>query len=290
MRRNEEPYACRGVRESFAAGEWDNALPVGTPFAVDGCMLLLCKEGTLDLSVNSRLHRLSPGAFSFLVSDMVTVPLSVSHDFKALFLATSPAMAQDIFFMVTSNSFWDHVYQSPVFTPSGHEVEFVRRWFDMAAWVLDTCPPLLSAKVLRDLTENLLSVVAWRVEETGGERGIPPAKNRAWSIVNDFMALLGRHYARRHDVAFYADRLHVTPNYLNIIVRRYTGTSAKEQISTQLMLVLKMLLDTTDMPVKGIAERLGYDDPSYMCRVFRRREGMTPIQYRNVHRGHISRG
>lgn len=283
-------YARPAAQELFAAGEWDSGLPPGIPLAVDGCVLVLCQQGTMTLSVNSHLHSLEAGTFTFLVSDMVIVPLAVAPDFRARFIAVGPAMAQDIFFMVTSNRFWDHIYRKPVFMPSAAERELVGKWFDMAHWVLDSCPGMLSAKIVKDLTENLLAVLSWRVEASHGDLGTPPLKNRAWSIVNDFLALLGRHYALHHDVAFYAERLNVTPNYLNIIVRRYTGTSAKEQIGTQLILVLKMLLDTTDMPVKGIAERLGYDDPSYMCRVFRRREGMTPIQYRNAHRGHISRG
>lgn len=272
-------------QKDFTVGEWDGGLSPGVPLAVDGCVLVLCVAGAASLSVNSRIHSLEAGTFTFLVSDMVTVPVSVSPDFKARFLSATPGMAQDIFFMVTSNRFWDQVYRNPVFVPTDRERGLLDRWFDMAHWVLDSCPDLMSAKIVKDLTENLLAVLSWRIEASRGDLGIPPLKNRAWSIVNDFLALLGRHYSKHHDVAFYAGRLHVTPNYLNIIVRRYTGTSAKEQISIQLMLVFKMLLDTTDMPVKGIAERLGYDDPSYMCRVFRRREGMSPMQYRNLHRG-----
>ena len=82
-------------------------------------------------------------------------------------------------------------------------------------------------------------------------------------------------------MAFYAGKLNITPNYLNIIVRKNIGTTAKEQINVQLGLVVKMLLDTTDLTVKEIAERLHYDDPSYLCRIFRKQTGLSPINYRN---------
>ena len=59
------------------------------------------------------------------------------------------------------------------------------------------------------------------------------------------------------------------------------GTTAKEQINIQIVRVASMLLDTTDLSVKQIAERLHYDDPSYMCRIFRKHTGMSPIEYRN---------
>jgi AraC-like DNA-binding protein len=57
--------------------------------------------------------------------------------------------------------------------------------------------------------------------------------------------------------------------------------SAKEQINKQIELVIRTLLDTTDLSVKQIAERLHYEDPSYLCRIFRKQTGMTPMQYRN---------
>jgi len=82
-------------------------------------------------------------------------------------------------------------------------------------------------------------------------------------------------------VAFYAKKLNISPNYLNIISKRILGVSAKEQINIQFGLVIKMLLDTTELTVKEIAERLHYDDPSYLCRIFRKQTGLSPMQYRN---------
>ena len=123
--------------------------------------------------------------------------------------------------------------------------------------------------------------MADQIERRLGQLGDNPAKNRAWVLANDFIAMLSPHYARHHDVAYYADRLNITPNYLNIINRKYFGTTAKEQINIQIGLVVKNLLDTTDLTVKQIAERLHYDDPSYLCRIFRKQTGMTPLRFRN---------
>ena len=135
--------------------------------------------------------------------------------------------------------------------------------------------------VMRNEMENFILIMAEQVEARLGALGENPSKNRAWTLVNDFIGLINRHYASHHDVAFYADKLNITSNYLNIITKKNSGISAKEQINIQIIIVVKALLDTTDLSVKQISERLHYDDPSYLCRIFRKQTGMSPLQYRN---------
>lgn len=273
-----------GPEMAFMAGEFDHTLAVGSPLLVEGCLIMSCLSGESLLSVNSRTHRLRPGRGALLVFDMVAVPVRVSLDFRCRFLAVGFGMSQDIFFMITSNRFWDSIYQHPVLVMPDDVRDAFGKWFGLVGWTLDNFPPSLADRTLRHATEDFLSVMSHMIERHQGRAGTPPSKSRAWTVANDFLGLLNRHYASHHDVAFYADRLHVSSNYLNIIVQRHMGTSAKEQINIQIMLVVRMLLDTTDMTVTSIAERTGFDDPSYMCRMFRRRTGMSPMQYRNQHR------
>ncbi|MFE1793688.1 helix-turn-helix domain-containing protein, partial [Streptomyces sp. NPDC059525] len=42
----------------------------------------------------------------------------------------------------------------------------------------------------------------------------------------------------------------------------------------------KELLARTDLPVAGIARRVGYEDPAYFSRLFSRRVGMAPVRFR----------
>lgn len=253
----------------------------GHPLAVDGCLIMLCERGEVQLSVNSRRFVMRPGRMAFMSFDMVTVLRGVSADFEAKFLSIGFEAAQDIFFLVTSNRFWDFVYKSPVFVVPSDLSAPVGHWFALTAWLSANCPDAIRDKMMRNESENFIINMAGQIEARYGQLGASPVKNRAWALVNDFVALVERNYAVCHDVGYYADRLNVTPNYLNIITRRCTGTTAKEQINMRIGQVVKMLLDTTDLSVKQIAQRLHYDDPSYLCRIFRKLTGMSPIRYRN---------
>ena len=254
---------------------------LGHTLSVQGCMIMICTKGSLDITTNSRRFTMTDGDMAFIVFDMVIVPINVSENFEAKFISMDFDTAQDIFFLTTSNRFWEYVYSYPIFKLCDSLNGAVHHWFAMIDWITDKCSDMTAEKALRNEMENFTLIMSEQVETSHGRLGTNPLKNKAWMIVNEFLGLLNHYYAHRHDVAFYADKLSITPNYLNIIAKRNLGVTAKEQINIQLGLVVKMLLDTTDLTVKEIAQRLHYDDPSYLCRIFRKQTGLSPIQYRN---------
>ncbi len=256
----------------------------GHPLSVNGCFIMLCKRGRLDITIDSRRFNMTCGDMAFLVFDMVTVPVKVSDDFEARFVSLDFDSAQDIFFLITSNRFWEYIYTYPIFNLSDTFKTTTIQWFGLLDWIMANSSEVTAEKILRNEATNFMLIMADQVESHLGLLGTNPPKNRAWAIINEFLGLINRYYSHHHDVAFYADKLNITPNYLNIIAKRNLYVTAKEQIDIQIGLVVKMLLDTTDLTVKEIAQRLHYEDPSYLCRVFKKHTGLSPIQYRNINR------
>lgn len=266
-------FICGRIGEGF----WNP----GHTLPVKGCLIMLCKQGRSSLTINSRKFLMTAGCMGFITFDMVTVPAEVSDDFEAEFMEAGFEVTQDLFFLVTSGRFWDFIYRHPVFRLPDELYGAAETWFSLVGWMSENCTGAVRNRLLRNEAENLILAMSEQAELRLGLLGENTTKNRAWTITNDFVGLLGRHYARHHDVAFYAGCMNITPNYLNIITKRNMGTTAKEQINIQIVRVASMLLDTTDLSVKQIAERLHYNDPSYMCRIFRKHTGMSPIEYRN---------
>lgn len=98
--------------------------------------------------------------------------------------------------------------------------------------------------------------------------------------VDKFIELVNRSFKQDHSIQTYADRLCITPNYLNEIVRNAIGINAKQYILNKILIEAKRLLTYTDQPISAIAQTLGFEDPSYFIRLFRARTGMTPLSYR----------
>jgi AraC-like DNA-binding protein len=99
--------------------------------------------------------------------------------------------------------------------------------------------------------------------------------------VNQFRQLVEKEYVRQHDVEFYAERLCITSNYLNKIVKQTLGSNTKQYIIERLMAEAKRLLSYTSLSVAEIAEQLHFDTTTYFIRLFHRIEGVTPNQFRN---------
>jgi len=72
----------------------------------------------------------------------------------------------------------------------------------------------------------------------------------------------------------------VSPSHLTALFRRATGGGVLAHHSALRMARARQLLDSTTAAVASIADELGYDDPFYFSRQFRRAHGMSPTEFR----------
>jgi len=96
-----------------------------------------------------------------------------------------------------------------------------------------------------------------------------------------FLELVNENFMTETSVEFYADKLCITSNYLNRIVRQTLGQSTKGYIQSRRIKEACHLLRYTSLPVADISERLGFETPSYFVRAFVKSIRQTPLQYRN---------
>ena len=105
-------------------------------------------------------------------------------------------------------------------------------------------------------------------------------KDPAFLLVNKFRTLVEQHFKEIHLVKEYADRLNQSPAHLNRIVKMITGENAGEFIIKRIVLEAKRLLIYTDLSNKEISYKMNYDDPSYFSRLFRKKVGMSPSEFK----------
>ncbi|GAB3337086.1 helix-turn-helix domain-containing protein [Larkinella ripae] len=103
-------------------------------------------------------------------------------------------------------------------------------------------------------------------------------------LVNRFQELVEARFRDLHDVAAYADLLHLSAGHLSEMIKKQSGKTAIEHIHERLVLEAKRLLFHADLSVKEITAQLGFEDASYFNRFFKRLSGQTPVEYRTATR------
>ncbi|SFK05265.1 helix-turn-helix domain-containing protein [Celeribacter neptunius] len=93
-------------------------------------------------------------------------------------------------------------------------------------------------------------------------------------------ALIADHLAEGWTATQYAQALHMTAGHLNRIVRGQTGMTLSSYLEVAVMTEACRHLAFTRLSVAEVGYRLGFADPPYFSRRFRKRTGETPSAYR----------
>lgn len=81
-------------------------------------------------------------------------------------------------------------------------------------------------------------------------------------------------------VQYFAEKLFVSPHYLNDMLKNLTGQTTQQHIQNQLLEKAKELLSTTSLSVSEIANQLGFEYPQSFSKVFKNKTNQTPLEFR----------
>jgi len=107
-----------------------------------------------------------------------------------------------------------------------------------------------------------------------------PAPSAALRLARRFTRAIEDQLYTGQSVADYAEALGVTPTHLSRVCRETCGRSASDILADRVTFEARRLLADTSLPVKRIAEVLGFRSPGYFTRAFVHRTGQTPTAFR----------
>lgn len=101
------------------------------------------------------------------------------------------------------------------------------------------------------------------------------------SVLQQFKALVDKHYHEWHATNEYAAQLYISPDYLNRLVKMQTGKTAKEYIQSRIIVAAKRLLYFSELSAKEIGYELGFSEPANFSAFFKNCTGTTPSSFKN---------
>jgi two-component system response regulator YesN len=128
---------------------------------------------------------------------------------------------------------------------------------------------------LTQLRSFLVRVLQAVVEEIGRQQ-----RNPTELLVEQVRQYIGTHLYEPLSLEMLADKAHVNPSYLSRIFRQYTGEQLTAYVTRMKMEQAGKLLEGGAVRVQDVAARLGFDNPNYFAKVFRKATGLSPQEYR----------
>lgn len=130
----------------------------------------------------------------------------------------------------------------------------------------------------------------WMDRQMERERSLetlPQRPGAAQRLAARYAALLERDFRSNRSVADYAEALGITPTHLTRACRAACGKGAHQLLEDRILFEARRLLTETRLPVKDVAELLGFNSPGYFTRAFQKSAGATPSAFRKKPAGPV---
>jgi AraC-like DNA-binding protein len=130
----------------------------------------------------------------------------------------------------------------------------------------------------QERTEALYAFFARIIEETAVKQ-----ERRSGTVVALITEYIALHYAKDLHLEMIADEIGLSPKYVSRLFKETTGSSITDTISLTRIEKAKELLLETDLKIGEIAEMTGINSRTTFLRLFKKHEGISPMDYRNAH-------
>lgn len=249
---------------------------------IDAATVLLLTHGTLTHEINRHAEQVAAGSVVVTSSSHLFRIAACSDDCRAVCLM----VGEDFMYRMDSVDmiyrrirYGVKLYARPVITLAPSDTGRIKNRLTELAQAIDGVNHLYYKEVVLNRLFGFyldLSDVIDRLD------GFAPSEqsNRRESIVKRFVELLTANYRTQHKVDFYASQLNLSAHYLTLIVKEVTGRSVSDFIYWMLYSDARALLDDSKMSVQEITALLNFSDQSAFGKFFRRRSGLSPLDYR----------
>ena len=263
--------------------------PIGLfqhPCRFDGYLTVLCTEGSLGVDLNLKSFNLEKDSlFVYEPSNILRFYRSeqasdspVRLRLSAISMEFIQEVENDIARLYSSSV---AVHEDPCLSFSGQDVVTVNKFYELTESLVRTDIP-----GCKEALHSLVAAVMfffqsfWMRKRQERKGDYPTHSPKVREKVDEFIRLVTEHHMTEHYLAFYAEKLGITPKYLSKLVRDVTGRSAPDWIDSFLVLEAKNMLKYSDMAIKEIVYEMHFPDQSSFYKFFKLHTGMIPSDYR----------
>ncbi|MCD9017689.1 helix-turn-helix domain-containing protein [Parachryseolinea silvisoli] len=217
-------------------------------------------------------------------AEVYCLPADAPFELKISEGAKGYVLSFDARFVSSSDDAYDLLFNARVFLYHGKSLS--TRVSTSTAAVIDATFKIIEHELAfgdefhTHALKGLLNILAVSLlRETGTQHTLYAATPNT-RLVEHFLSLIDEHYLSKRFVSQYADVLRISPNRLNILVKKVTGFSASHHIHQRIIQEAKRQGRSPLVSMKEIAVNLGFEDMSHFSKFFKKIVGENFSHYR----------
>lgn len=256
------------------------------PVRFDGYIIFFLRKGHFSIDLNLNTYEVKPHSLLMNVPGNIIKLSSYAEDHigdaELYFVLASREFMSGIRFdfnklFQESLSLW----KNPCITLNEEDLALAEEYFTLARDILQS-KQMNKREILGSLITSFTYVTmdVWTRELNEARKAQTPSSARMNLLFERFLALVTEHHNTERGMAFYADKLCLTPKYLSKLVKEASGRSGPAWIDSFVILEAKNLLKYSDKTIKEIVYTLHFPNQSVFYKFFKAHTGMTPSEYR----------
>lgn len=252
----------------------------GFPCRIRAALFIYCIEGLVSVRINLQDHTLSQGDFCLLLPNSFIQILDIRESTRVRLVGLSASFIESYNMLQPISSSVDVIAREPIVPLNTEQAEV----FASAISMLRQSDLLKPEEIRNQLICNTIESIAMMIVPLFSQPSFRHRTriSRSEDIVQQFYALVMKHYSTEHKVSYYARQLNISSPYLCAIISKQTGVTALQIINRSIITDAKSQLRTGNQPVKSIALSLGFDNTAFFSKFFRSQTGQTPLEYRKT--------
>lgn len=244
-----------------------------------GCYVFLITKGYAEMLVNGKKKILKTNTLVILFYNDHWDWIYNSKHFSARYVKLTYAEVEDAIYRITSPIFWDITLFYSVFYPEVAAIKLLNSWFDTLEWISAQLDNRDKMELLKTSIYTLFLALNIEFENLSVDESYSK-RNQSWLLGIRFLNLLNEYKCTERSVQFYASKMNISTTYLNKVTHKVLRASPKELIDKQIISDIKHYLLYTNLTLKEIAEKLNFEDVSYLSRMFKKHTTLTTKQFK----------
>lgn len=245
-----------------------------------GCFLIV-SSGTANISVNLSSYELTDNCVVTVLPRSIIQLNRWSDDFRCELIAFSSDFVKDLTLIRSVITQKNNIGSVPVLNLSKDEALLMKDYYGL---LLNVYRRSIAKDLKIGAVGNMLMSFFYCICSMYDSRNIRESDVlpvRREELTRNFLTLVLKHCEKEREVKFFADKLCVTPQYLNAVIKDTRGETASSIIKKVTVLIMEAKLKSTTASIQEIADELNFPNASFFSKFFKRETGMTPKQYRD---------